>query len=94
MMLDNFGVTEGNWRDALADVPYFCISESPAYVGRVLAALADDSDIARRNGQSLTSGQLAQEYGFTDLDGSRPDCWRYLVEVDDAGKPADATGYR
>ncbi|RFC71075.1 dehydrogenase [Streptomyces sp. AcE210] len=94
MMLDNFGVTEDNWRDALADVPHFCISESPAYVGRAVAALAGDSDIARRNGQSLSSGQLAQEYGFTDLDGSRPDCWRYLVEVDDAGKPADATGYR
>ncbi|MET8439251.1 dehydrogenase, partial [Streptomyces sp900116325] len=46
------------------------------------------------NGQSLSSGQLAQEYGFTDLDGSRPDCWRYLVEVDNTGKPADATGYR
>ncbi len=93
-MLDNFGVTEDNWRDALADVPHFCFSESPAYVGRAVAALAGDSDIARRNGQSLSNSQLAQEYGFTDLDGSRPDCWRYLVEVDDAGKPADATGYR
>jgi NAD(P)-dependent dehydrogenase (short-subunit alcohol dehydrogenase family) len=39
-------------------------------------------------------GGLAQEYGFTDTDGSRPDCWRYLVEVMDAGHPADATGYR
>ncbi len=94
MMLDTFGVTEENWRDALATVPHFCISESPAYVGRAVAALAGDPDVARWNGQSLSSGQLAQEYGFTDLDGSRPDCWRYLVEVDDAGKPADATGYR
>ncbi|WP_326585358.1 SDR family oxidoreductase [Streptomyces sp. NBC_00487] len=94
MMLDAFGVAEDNWRDALATVPHFCISESPAYVGRAVAALAGDVDVARWNGQSLSSGQLAQEYGFTDLDGSRPDCWRYLVEVDDAGKPADATGYR
>ncbi|MER5690048.1 SDR family oxidoreductase [Streptomyces sp. NPDC002205] len=94
MMLDTFGVTEDNWRDALATVPHFCISESPSYVGRAVAALAGDSDGARWNGQSLSSGQLAQEYGFTDLDGSRPDCWRYLVEVDNAGKPADATGYR
>nr|WP_030927625.1 SDR family oxidoreductase [Streptomyces sp. NRRL B-24720] len=94
MMLDTFGVTEDNWRDALTRVPHFCISESPAYVGRAVAALAGDADIARWNGQSLSSGQLAQEYGFADLDGSRPDCWRYLVEVDDAGKPADATGYR
>ncbi|MFE7795673.1 SDR family oxidoreductase [Streptomyces sp. NPDC057460] len=94
MMLDTFGVTEDNWRDALATVPHFCISESPSYVGRAVAALAGDADGARWNGQSLSSGQLAQEYGFTDLDGSRPDCWRYLVEVDNAGKPADATGYR
>ncbi|MFE9726905.1 SDR family oxidoreductase [Streptomyces sp. NPDC005794] len=94
MMLDSFGVTEENWRDALAEVPHFCISESPSYVGRAVAALAGDADLARRNGRSLSSGQLAREYGFTDLDGSRPDCWRYLVEVDDAGKPADATGYR
>lgn len=94
MMLDGFGVTEDNWRDALATVPHFCISESPSYVGRAVAALAGDADVARWNGQSLSSGQLAQEYGFTDLDGSRPDCWRYLVEVDAAGKRADATGYR
>jgi NAD(P)-dependent dehydrogenase (short-subunit alcohol dehydrogenase family) len=94
MMLDNFGVTEDNWRDALARVPHFCISESPAYVGRAVVALAGDAGVARWNGQSLSSGHLAQEYGFTDLDGSRPDCWRYLVEVEGAGKPADATGYR
>ncbi|MFB7189151.1 SDR family oxidoreductase [Streptomyces sp. NPDC056230] len=94
MMLDTFGVTEDNWRDALATVPHFCISESPSYIGRAVAALARDAEVARWNGQSLSSGQLAQEYGFTDLDGSRPDCWRYLVEVDNAGKPADATGYR
>ncbi|GAB2592660.1 SDR family oxidoreductase [Streptomyces capparidis] len=94
MMLDTFGVTEDNWRDALATVPHFCISETPSYVGRAVAALAGDTDVARWNGQSLSSGQLAREYGFTDLDGSRPDCWRYLVEVQDAGRPADATGYR
>ncbi|MDF6022700.1 SDR family oxidoreductase [Streptomyces sp. JH34] len=94
MMLDAFGVTEDNWRDALATVPHFCISESPAYVGRAVAALAGDADVARRNGQSLSSGGLAQEYGFTDLDGSRPDCWRYLVEVEGAGRPADPAGYR
>ncbi|MFD4032131.1 SDR family oxidoreductase [Streptomyces sp. NPDC058637] len=94
MMLDAFGVTEDNWRDALTEVPHFCVSESPSYVGRAVAALAGDAGVASRNGQSLSSGQLAQEYGFTDLDGSRPDCWRYLVEVVDAGKPSDATGYR
>ena len=50
--------------------------------------------MARWNGQSLSSGQLAKIYGFTDRDGSRPDAWRYVVEVQDAGKPADVTGYR
>ncbi|MGQ4365857.1 SDR family oxidoreductase [Streptomyces sp. SAS_272] len=94
LMLEQFGVREDNWRDALDRVPHFAISETPRYVGRAVAALAADPDVARRNGQSLSSGGLAPEYGFTDLDGSRPDAWRYLVEVQDAGKPADTTGYR
>ncbi|MEH0448840.1 MULTISPECIES: SDR family oxidoreductase [unclassified Streptomyces] len=94
LMLDQFGVREDNWRDALDRVPHFAISETPRYVGRAVAALAADPHVARRNGQSLSSGGLAPEYGFTDLDGSRPDAWRYLVEVQDAGKPADTTGYR
>src|SRR5690606_31521214 len=94
LMLDAYGVTEENWRDTLAQEPHFCISETPRYVGRAIAALAADPDVARWNGASLSSGQLAQVYGFTDLDGSQPDAWRYLVEVQDAGKPADPTGYR
>ena len=94
IMLDQFGVREDNWRDALTRVPHFAISETPRYVGRAVAALAADPDVSRWNGESLSSGGLAQVYGFTDLDGSRPDAWRYLVEVQDAGKPADATGYR
>ena len=94
MMLENFGVTEDNWRDALEKEPHFAISESPHYVGRAVAALAADPAVARWNGTSLSSGALAQEYGFTDLDGSRPDAWRYIVEVERAGKPADTTGYR
>jgi NAD(P)-dependent dehydrogenase (short-subunit alcohol dehydrogenase family) len=94
MMLDAFGVTEDTWRDALDRQPHFVISESPRFVGRAVAALAADPDRQRHNGESLSSGGLAKEYGFTDVDGSRPDCWRYLVEVQEAGKPADATGYR
>ncbi|MFF4685362.1 SDR family oxidoreductase [Streptomyces sp. NPDC001307] len=94
MMLDAYGVREDNWRDALDREPHFAISETPRYVGRAVAALAADPGVSRFNGQSLSSGHLAQEYGFTDLDGSRPDAWRYLVEVQDAGKPADVTGYR
>jgi NAD(P)-dependent dehydrogenase (short-subunit alcohol dehydrogenase family) len=93
-MLDNYGVEEANWRDATAKQPHFVISETPRYVGRAVAHLAADPDVARWNGQSLSSGQLAQVYGFTDLDGSRPDAWRYLREVQDPGKPADASGYR
>jgi len=93
-MLDAYRVTEENWRDAIRVSPHFAISESPAYVGRAVAALAADPDVARWNGQSLSSGQLAKVYGFTDRDGSQPDAWRYVVEVQDPGKPADPTGYR
>jgi NAD(P)-dependent dehydrogenase (short-subunit alcohol dehydrogenase family) len=95
MMLDHFGVTEANWRDGAATDPHFAaISESPRFVGRAVAALAADPDVRRRSGGSFSSGGLAREYGFTDVDGSQPDCWRYLVEVQDAGRPADPTGYR
>ena len=93
-MLQAFGVTEANWREATTRVPHFAISESPAFVGRAVSALAQDPDVSRWNGKSLSSGQLAKIYGFTDLDGSQPDAWRYVVEVQDAGKPADVTGYR
>jgi NAD(P)-dependent dehydrogenase (short-subunit alcohol dehydrogenase family) len=95
LMLEHHGVSEENWRDATERSPHFCISESPRFVGRAVAALAADPDVSRWNGQSLSSGGLAQEYGFTDLDGTRPDCWRYMVEVverEDA-EPGDA-GYR
>jgi NAD(P)-dependent dehydrogenase (short-subunit alcohol dehydrogenase family) len=93
-MLDAYGVTEANWHDATKKQPHFAITESPAFVGRAVAALAQDPNVARWNGQSLSSGQLAKIYGFTDLDGSQPDAWRYVTEVQDAGKPADVTGYR
>lgn len=93
-MLEAFGVTEANWRDAIERVPGFAISETPAFVGRAVVALALDPQVSRWNGQSLSSGQLARIYGFTDLDGSQPDAWRYMTEVQDAGKPADVTGYR
>ncbi len=102
MMLEHYGVTEANWRDALdrpVESPYpdpghFGISETPRFTGRAVAALAADPDVARWNQSSLSSGQLAREYGFADLDGSVPDAWRYLVEVHDAGKPPDTARYR
>jgi NAD(P)-dependent dehydrogenase (short-subunit alcohol dehydrogenase family) len=87
IMLDFFGVTEADWRDALeperADgaptAPEgFAASESPRYVGRAVAALAADPDRARWNQRSVTSAQLAREYGFTDVDGSQPDSWAVL----------------
>jgi NAD(P)-dependent dehydrogenase (short-subunit alcohol dehydrogenase family) len=93
-MLENYGVSEANWRDATATQPHFVITETPRYVGRAVARLAGDPEVTRWSGQSLSSGQLAKVYGFTDLDGSQPDAWRYIREVQDAGKPADATGYR
>jgi NAD(P)-dependent dehydrogenase (short-subunit alcohol dehydrogenase family) len=93
-MLDEFGVTEENWRDAVEHVPHFCISESPTYVARGLAALAADPGNARYAGQCLSSGQLARIYGITDIDGSRPDCWSYVTEIEDTGLTARENAYR
>jgi NAD(P)-dependent dehydrogenase (short-subunit alcohol dehydrogenase family) len=94
-MLENHSVSEANWRGATERSPHFCISEAPRYLGRAVAALAADPDVSRWNGESLSSGGLAQIYGFTDLDGTRPDCWRYMVEVVEAeGVPAGDAGYR
>jgi NAD(P)-dependent dehydrogenase (short-subunit alcohol dehydrogenase family) len=78
-MLDIYGVTEENWRDALDETPGFAISESPTYVARGLAGLAQDPDVAQFAGQVLTARQLADRYGMTDVDGSRPDAWGYIA---------------
>jgi len=95
MMLEIYGVTEETWREGSAGNPHFrAISESPRFVGRAVVALAADPRLHDRNGGSFSSGGLAREYGFTDVDGSQPDCWRYMVEVQDAGLPPDPTGYR
>lgn len=94
MMLEIFGVTEENWRDATVREPHFGISESPRYVGRAVAALAADRDVGRWNGESLSSGWLARTYGFTDVDGTSPDALRYIVEVVQRGLLADAAEYR
>jgi NAD(P)-dependent dehydrogenase (short-subunit alcohol dehydrogenase family) len=94
LMLEHHSVSESNWRDATERTPHFCISETPRYVGRAVAALAVDPDKQRWNGESLSSGQLAQVYGFTDLDGTQPDCWRYMVEVVETGAPAGDADYR
>ena len=72
-VLDHFGVAEPNWRDAVADDPYFAESETPCYVGRAVAALAADPEVGARSGGLFSSWGLAKEYGFTDVDGRRPD---------------------
>ncbi len=78
-MLENFGVTEANWRDACRDRPGFGISESPAYVARGVAALARAGDADRWAGTIVSARRLADAYDVTDTDGSRPDCWGYLA---------------
>jgi NAD(P)-dependent dehydrogenase (short-subunit alcohol dehydrogenase family) len=95
MMLEAFGVTEENWRDAPGTTgpPGFATSESPRYVGRGVVALASDPDRSRWNQQSVDSGRLAREYGFTDVDGSQPDSWRYMDDTADGGD-ADPEDYR
>jgi NAD(P)-dependent dehydrogenase (short-subunit alcohol dehydrogenase family) len=92
MMLDNFGVSESNWRDALDPTrvemsqpvapPDFALSESPRYVGRAIVSLALDPERKRWNQQSVSSGELAKVYGFTDLDGTSPDIWQHMEEAD------------
>jgi len=94
MMLDAFGVTEATWRDALdpgrggpVAPPDFVHSESPRFVGRAVAALAADPDRARWNQQSVDSGALGREYGFTDLDGTQPDIWPLIEAIDAPDQP-------
>jgi NAD(P)-dependent dehydrogenase (short-subunit alcohol dehydrogenase family) len=72
-VLDHFGVTAERWRDGTARDPHFAASETPRFVGRAVAALAADPEVARWSGQALSSWQLAHEYGFDDVDGARPD---------------------
>jgi NAD(P)-dependent dehydrogenase (short-subunit alcohol dehydrogenase family) len=93
-MLENFGVTEETWRDALEKQPHFCSSESPTYVARGIAAFAADPDVARYAGRVLSSAELARTYGVIDIDGTQPDGWRYLFEIHLPGKPANDFGYR
>jgi hypothetical protein len=97
MMLENFGVTESNWRDGVAKDPHYAVAESPRYVGRAIAALAADREVSRFAGRAMASRTLMREYGFTDLDGSRPDWGRWFDEVVTPGldpTSVDASAYR
>jgi NAD(P)-dependent dehydrogenase (short-subunit alcohol dehydrogenase family) len=89
-VLDQFGVTEANWRDAIAQDPHFAESETPLYVGRAVAALASDPHVAKHAGEVLFAGDLAQQYGFTDADGRTPHFWRAFDARVDALVDADA----
>jgi NAD(P)-dependent dehydrogenase (short-subunit alcohol dehydrogenase family) len=93
MMLEAYKVTEDNWRTAAAPSG-FAVSESPRYVGRAVVALATDPRRERWNQRSATSAELAAEYGFTDIDGSRPDVWRYNQAVEGGDKNANPSDYR
>jgi hypothetical protein len=77
-MLDLFGVTADTWRDAIAKDRHFANSETPAYVGRAIAALAADPHVRAKAGKTWASWTLAREYGFTDTDGTRPDWGAYF----------------
>jgi hypothetical protein len=94
-MLEGFGVTEASWHEAVVEGREgFAISESPTYVARGVAALAADEEVGRYAGRTLTSGELARVYGVTDVDGSRPDAWRYIDEVERHGLSPRAERYR
>jgi NAD(P)-dependent dehydrogenase (short-subunit alcohol dehydrogenase family) len=72
-MLEGFGVTEDNWREGAAKDPHFAHSETPAYLGRAVAALAADPGVMAKTGRALATWGLYKEYGFTDADGTQPD---------------------
>jgi NAD(P)-dependent dehydrogenase (short-subunit alcohol dehydrogenase family) len=82
-VLARYGVEESNWRDAIKKDPFFAASETPFYVGRAVAALAADPKVILKAGTLLSSWTLAEEYGFTDLDGSRPNVDRVFTPLID-----------
>ena len=99
-MLENFAVTESSGRDALDPAraqsgqpvapPDFALSESPRYVGRAIVSLAADPNRARWNQLSVSSGELARVYGFTDVDGTSPDVWGRMEKIPEQGQEQQA----
>jgi len=79
-VLDHFGVTQANWKDAGKKDPDFLQSETPRFVGRAVVALTTDPKVLAKTGRVFSSWALAREYGFTDLDGARPDWGRYAAK--------------
>jgi len=101
-ILEGFGATEANWREAAEHHPEakkwgFIASETPCFVGRAVAALAADPQVMRKSGGVYSSGALSEEYGFTDIDGNRPNMARYMKEHFPQlvnGKPATAVEWK
>src|SRR4030095_14034537 len=89
-MLDHFGVTEANWKDAAKRVKEFIASETPLFVGRCVAALAADPNLPKKNGRVFASWDLGEEYGVQDADGTRPHFYRWLQ----ANMPHVSNGWR
>jgi NAD(P)-dependent dehydrogenase (short-subunit alcohol dehydrogenase family) len=84
-ILEKFGATESTWRQAAetnqdARRWGFISSETPCFVGRAVAALAADPHVMQKSGGVYSSWALAEEYGFTDIDGGRPNMGRYMAE--------------
>jgi NAD(P)-dependent dehydrogenase (short-subunit alcohol dehydrogenase family) len=79
-MLEYFGVTEANWQDGTKKDPHFIASETPYFVGRAVAALAADPNVFSKTGKALSSWDLSDEYGFTDIDGRQPHWGNYYRE--------------
>ena len=79
-VLQYFGVTEDNWRDAGTKDPNFLESESPLFIGRAIAALAADPKVRDRTGTLVSSWDVARDYGVTDYDGRRPDWGRHKID--------------
>jgi NAD(P)-dependent dehydrogenase (short-subunit alcohol dehydrogenase family) len=90
-MLDHFGVTEANWREGGKKDPHFLHSETPCFVGRAIAALAADPSILQKSGGLYSSWGLSREYGFTDMDGSRPD-WGRNFDIEEYFRKSLKTG--
>lgn len=89
-MLEHFGVTEANWRDAAQKEKSFIASETPLFVGRGIAALAADADVSRLNGRVIASWDLGEHYRLNDADGSRPHFYKWVQ----ANLPNMAAGWK
>lgn len=92
-MLEHFGVTEASWRDGVAKDPNFIASETPFFVGRAVAALAADPNVASKSGRVFSSWELAREYGFTDIDGSQPHWGEHFARTYGPYKKGDEAAY-